>query len=83
MDLIPKASKYDDLSDNELRADLEKQAERPKSTITADKLDHMVKEELRINMRDEDALSRTLNIFMSYRTLMRKYGVNLVGKNNP
>ena len=80
---IPGAETYEDLQDADLRSYLETQARASKQAMTIDKLDRFVKADLRINMRDEDSVSRTRNLFVSYHALLRKHGVSWVMEENP
>lgn len=72
--LIPDApTDYDDFTDEVLRAFPEKKAQESKETISLNKLDKIVQEELRMNMKESFALSSMQSLFVSYKTLSKRY----------
>ena len=75
---IPGVETYEDLQDADPRSYLETQARASKQAMTIDKLDRFVKADLRINMRDENSVSRTRNLFVSYHALLRTHNVSWV-----
>ena len=80
---ISGAESYEDLQDADLQSPLETQARASKQAMTIYKLDRCVKEDLKTNMSDEDSVSRTRNLFISYHVLFRNHGATWVIKDNP
>ena len=76
LSFIPGAENYEDLQDADLRSYLETQARASKQAMTIDKMNRFVKTDLKTNMRNEDSVSRTRNLFVSYHALLRKHGVS-------
>lgn len=83
LDFISGASYYDELDDKDLRAYLEKQSAVSKTNATIDSLHLLVKKELRMDVRDDEATSRMRNLFNFYNALLRENGVNWVTEGNP
>ena len=80
---IPGAENYEDLQDAYLLSYLKTQVRAPKQPMTIDKLGRFVKADLKTNMRDEDSVSRTQNLFASHHALLRKHGVSRIMEDNP
>ncbi|PXF46452.1 hypothetical protein BWQ96_03777 [Gracilariopsis chorda] len=79
---IPFVTDIDALTDQDLRAYLEKKAEPSKSCANLSFLDHIVEHELRMDMRDIGARSRIESLFISYHTLLRRHGLSWVLHSN-
>lgn len=65
---------YDDLTDESLRAHLEQKATTSPETISLDRLDSIIKAELRMNMKDISSRSRMLSLFVSYTSIIKRHG---------
>ncbi len=61
---------YEELSDSDVRAFLDKKAEASKKTVTLSTLDAVVSKNLRMNMADRSAKSRMESLFVSYTSLL-------------
>lgn len=75
---IPEVDYYESLSEDEHCELLRSKAVASKDVILIDKLDNIFKDHLRIDMKDKNALSRIENIFVSWKSLLRKFGHALV-----
>eukprot|EP00180_Rhodochaete_pulchella_P004096 Plantae.Rhodophyta-Rhodochaete_pulchella.ctg7553.p1 GENE.Plantae.Rhodophyta-Rhodochaete_pulchella.ctg7553~~Plantae.Rhodophyta-Rhodochaete_pulchella.ctg7553.p1 ORF type:complete len:129 (-),score=19.30 Plantae.Rhodophyta-Rhodochaete_pulchella.ctg7553:832-1218(-) len=76
------ASSYDTLTDYQLRTYLGGKTKESKETVAIDTFDDMVSKELRINRSDPGAKSRIENLFVSYRSLLRRHGLSWIVKDN-
>ena len=70
------------LTDERFRAYLDSKAEDSKEVVSLSKLDELVSQELRTDMRDANATSRIQNLFVNYMTLLRRHGLSWIIKEN-
>ena len=70
------------LTDERFRAYLDSKAEESKEVVSLSKLDELVSQELRTDMRDANATSRIQNLFINYMTLLRRHGLSWIIKEN-
>lgn len=72
---IIAAADYDSLSNVGLRTYLETSAQETKESINLETLDHIVDEELRLEIFDRNAKSRMENLFVSSNSILRRNGL--------
>lgn len=82
LDYIKGVKSYDELTDANLCEYLESKAEPSKSVVTTDMLDKIFEDSLRMDMTDNDARSRIEDLFVTYKSLLRRHGVSWVAKEN-
>lgn len=63
------------LTDDVLRNHLEKKAATSPETIKLERLDSIVKSELKMNMKDVSSRSRMLSLFVDYTAIIKRHGV--------
>lgn len=73
---IDGVTSYNDLNDEKLRAYLTEKAKESTEVVTLDVLDKIVANQLQMNMEDNDARSRIENLFIAYRSLLRRNGLS-------
>lgn len=76
LSFIDDVTSYDNRTDFQLRVYLERKAETSRTVITLDLLDEIVTKNISMRMNDADATSRIEKMFMSYMSLLRRYGLS-------
>lgn len=71
--LFPSVAMYDDLIDGTLRPYLDSKAVSSKDIVAIDTLDRLLKNRIRILMNEKDAQSRIENLFIIYKSLLRRH----------
>lgn len=75
---IPDVDSYEDLVGDDLHTYLESMAAASRDVMTIDILDQIVRQNLKIDMRDKDVRSRIKNLFVSYKSLFRRHGLSWI-----
>lgn len=73
---------YDNLTDPVLRTYLESKSSESHEKVSLSGLDNNIKKELRMNMRNTNASSRTESLFIAYHTLLRQHGLVWLSEEN-
>ena len=76
--LIKAVKSYSDLSDVQLRTYLEEKREENVTTLSVAKIDEIVSNELRMDMKDTSATSRMERLFISYDMILDKHGLSWI-----
>lgn len=82
LNFIEDVESYETLEDKTLRKFLEDESKESKEVLSMDILDDIVSKELRTNMSDRNAKSRMRNLFVSYRTILRRHGIEWILEDN-
>lgn len=80
---ITEAQDYASLTDEIIRAFLDKRSAESKKTISLAQLDNIVKHKLRTNMANHDAEARMEDLFTDYHTLLSRNGLVWLITDNP
>ena len=76
--LIKDVNSHIALSDEQLRKYLETKSEQNVVTLSVDKIDEIVNNELSMDMRDTSAKSRMERMFISYDMILEKHGLSWI-----
>lgn len=82
LSFINGVSKYEALSSDDLCHFLKSSSEQSKEVVFLEKVDEIVKAELRTNMDDSNAKSRMENLFVSYHALIKRHGLSRILEDN-
>lgn len=74
MSFISTVDSYDGLEDATIRMYLQSRATRIKDIVIINMLENIFKEHLQIDMTDNEDLSRIENLFVSNKSIIRRYG---------
>lgn len=80
---LKEATDYATLTDDQVRAFLDKRCKESKKTVTLEQLDRIVAQKLRTNMGNRDAEARMEDLFTDYHTLLQRSGLGWLIKDNP
>ena len=80
---IDNGTSFEDMTDKQLRAYLDKEAEDSKEAVTLEGLDELVARKLRMNMENKNGKSRMQGMFANYHSLLSQNGVKWIIDENP
>lgn len=78
LSFIVRVSNFDDPTNDQPRTTSNTKVEYSKHVVTIDMLDKIVEDMLKTDMTDKDAMSRIENLFISYKSLLRRGGLSWV-----
>lgn len=75
LDFIKHELSYDTTRDQEERAFPEERPKNSRESMTVDKLDKLVANELRTNMKNSNTIARMQDLISQYQTILRRNGM--------